>query len=328
MVLRELITRPSVEVIVGILAVLAGIEWLIMMAGRRFINCAEVTDRSLHTKPTPTCGGLIWVLSGICAAIAFCNTELASTWIFVGGIAVLALVSFVDDIHPLPPVPRLIVQIAVMALSFKQLIYPQALDIFLLILFLGVGIINTINFLDGICGMLAFYGIVVTGSLLYVVTGLNNPALNWTIGVLVALIMAQVVFACFNVRDVIFAGDVGSITLGYIQVYITILLILTTRDASLMIFFAVCIFDTGLTTLQRLFSGESILKPHRMCIYQKLVSDKKIPHLVVSIIYTLLQLLINALFFLIPTSQHWTYFLAVCALLTIAYFMVRFSFRK
>lgn len=326
MVLQELIDKSPLALYIGLAGILALLEWALVVCGRKYQLGPEVSSRSLHTKFTPTGGGFVWVLAGITGVLMFGSLQSVSTWIFIAGIFILAVISYIDDINPLPPVPRLICQIVILALTFKQLCNPQALDIFLIIIFCGVGIINAINFLDGICGMLALYGIVVTATLLYTLYLVQIPELMWFIPVLWMIIVAQVVFACFNLTDSIFAGDTGSITLGYIQIVAAISIVLATKDGSYIIFFSVCIFDTGLTTLQRLFSGISILKPHRANIYQLLTTVYHLPHVVVAIIYALLQLLINALFFLIPVSQHWTYFLLVSAMLTISYFLVRFSF--
>lgn len=304
------------------------IEYAIVLVARRYKLGPCVTERSSHTRFTPTGGGFIWVISCIAATAMFGDLHLQQTWIFMAGVIILAVISYIDDLHPLPPVPRLISQVIILGLTFKQLCYPQALDIYLIILFCGVGLINGMNFLDGICGMLALYGLVVSSSLLYALHLVGQPSQEWLLLILSAVIVAQIVFACFNLWDVIFAGDVGSITLGFIQVFVAINLVLTTRDASYIIFFIVCIFDTGLTTVQRLFQGESILKPHRMNIYQMLNTEHNIPQVVVSIIYACLQLLIDALYFLLPLEMHWTYFLIVSALLTVAYFFVRFSFKK
>lgn len=328
MVLSDNIQQTPIELLICLAAVLTLIEWLVMKGGARFSLGAAVCERSSHTRVTPTCGGIIWMLSAIAGVAIFGLHGSRSTWIFLGGIAVLGCISIIDDLHPLPPIPRLISQFVVMALSFAQLCNPQDFAIYLVVLFCGVGIINAINFLDGICGMLALYGLVVTGSIMYALYIYGTPELGWFMPFLSMVLVAQLVFACFNLRDIIFAGDVGAITLGYIQVFVTISLILATRDGSFIIFFIVCIFDTGLTTLQRLFLGKSILLPHRMNIYQMLTSDQRLPHVVVSLIYALLQLLIDALFFLIPGNMHWTYLLIVSGLLTIVYFVLRFSFRR
>lgn len=321
----ERLLHPGLYIIVGAALLFAMLECGVITVNRRYRIGPSIEERSSHTVFTPTCGGIIWAVAAIVAACLFGDPHNWETWMFPSGVAILGTISIIDDVHPLPPVPRLLSQIIVMALSFKSLFYPEAIDIFLLVIFCGVGIINAINFLDGICGMLGMYGIVVSATLLYTLGQVGNPDMAWLTGVMIYVLVAQVVFTIFNLRDTIFAGDVGAITLGYIQVFVAILLVLTTLDGSYLIFFAVCIFDTGLTTLQRLFSGVSILKPHRMNIYQILTAERGLPHLVVSLAYALLQLLINALFFLIPAAQHWTYFLGVCTLLTITYFTIRFA---
>lgn len=326
MVLHELIDQQPFILGLVLAVVLACLEWTMVICGRKYALGPDVTKRSMHRHFTPTGGGFIWVIAAIAGILIFGNMSCISSWIFLGGIFALAIISYIDDIHPLPPIPRLISQIVVMALSFKQLCTPQVFDIYLIVLFCGVGIINAINFLDGICGMLALYGLVVSGSLLYSLFHVQTAETSYLIPVLIMTIIAQIVFSFYNLRDVIFAGDIGSITLGYIQIYICLTLILMTGDGSYIVFFSVCIFDTGLTTLQRLFSGYSILEPHRMNIYQLLTIHYGLPHVVVSIIYALLQLLINALFFLVPASQHWTYFMLAGTMLTITYFIVRFSF--
>ena len=328
MVLQDLVNRQPWLFIVSLGVIFALIEWGLLLVERRMSYGCRVTERSSHNTPTPTAGGIIWMLAAIAGMVIFGNLHSEQACFFLGGTIVLGIISFIDDIHPLPPVPRLISQILVMGLTFKHLANPHAFDIYLLVLFCGVGIINAINFLDGICGMLALYGLVVTGSLLYGFYAASLPEISWFIPVLIMVLTAQVVFTCFNLKDLIFAGDVGSITLGWIQVFAALTLILTTRDGVYLVFFAVCVFDTGLTTLQRLFAGERILQPHRKNIYQLLTSAHNLPHLTVSIAYASLQLIINVLFFIIPTESHSTYLIIVSAGLITTYFAIRSYFRQ
>ena len=326
MVLQRFFDQSPLTLLAVLAVLLTCIEWCMVWIGRKYRLGPAVSPRSMHRQFTPTGGGIVWVVAALIGIVILWNWAQTGTWIFFFGIIFLAIISYIDDIHPLPPVPRLISQIIVMTLTFKQLFYPQAIDIYLIVIFCGVGIINAINFLDGICGMLALYGIVITGSLIYALSLHSTPSTEYFLPLLIIVLIGQAIFAVFNLRDTVFAGDLGSITLGYILVSATITLILATRDGSYIVFFSVCIFDTGLTTLHRLFSGYSILQPHRTNIYQLLTIQYKLPQVVVSIIYALLQMLINALFFLIPPTQHWTYFLLIATLLTITYFFVRFSF--
>ena len=144
----------------------------------------------------------------------------------------------------------------------------------------------------------------------------------------ITLMAAMTIFGIFNISRKIFAGDVGAITLGFLIVYILTTMILAEGDATMMIFLIVCLFDAGLTTTQRLFAGENILTPHHKFIFHLLIRQWQLPHIVVSICYALLQLLINAIYFLIPPQQHLTYFIIVFALLTVTYFAIRFAPRS
>lgn len=243
----------------------------------------------------------------------------------------LAAVSMYDDIRPLPPWPRLLLQTAAVALTFKSLCYPRAFDIYLLVIIFGVGCINAVNFIDGITGMLALYTIVVLGSMLYILyspTAVTIPDATIYAHLCTILIAAMIIFGIFNIRRKVFAGDVGAISLGFFIVYILSNMILSCGDATMMIFLIVCLFDAGLTTTQRLFAGENILTPHHKFIFHLLIHQWQMPHIVVSICYALLQLLINAIYFLIPAQQHWTYFIIIFVLLTVTYFAIRFAPRS
>lgn len=307
---------------------LAIAEWLYLLLAKRLKIGASVTERSSHTTVTPTGGGVIFILSAIAFGCVNASYLPTNWWWMLGGAAVLGIVSFYDDIHPLPPVPRLLMQIVVMAVAFYQLCYPEAIYIYLLTLICGIGCINTFNFIDGIAGMLALYGIVVVGTLLYALSLYDIHGGFLYISLCTMLFLALVVFSCYNLPDKIFAGDVGAITLGFFVAYVLLNLMLSTGNASLVIFIIVGVFDACMTTLQRLFAGENILMPHREFIYEVLTSKWKLPHLAVSSSYALLQMLINALYFLIPVTQQWTYLIVVTGLLTTLYFSIRRSPRS
>lgn len=320
----ERLQLPSLPILICVAAVLALIEWIVICANRRYRVGQPFDERSPYPILNPTCGGAIWALAAIVAAIVFGDRHLWTTWTFAGSIAVLAVISAVDDLHPLPPIPRLLVQIVLFSLSFASLIRPDTIDVFLIILILGVGLINAINFLDGICGMLGLYGLVVSATLLYELNIADIPGTAWLAEVMVYVIVAQVVFTLFNLRDTIFAGDAGAITLGYIHAFVVMTLIIATGDFTVLVFFAVCIFDTGLTTLWRLLTpGVSILAPHRTHTYHILTGVRRKPHLAVSAGYALIQLIISILYLVIPTAYHLLYLICVAVLLTTVYVALR-----
>lgn len=317
-------TVPWFVILCAMLVFEGAYLWLM----RHFRVFAPMCARSSHDHLTPTTGGIIFVAAGAYFAIINHNTLSTAWWLILGGAAVLAIVSFIDDVYPLPPIPRLLLQIAVMAVAFKQFCYIDSFHIYIIIILCGVGCINSFNFIDGIAGMLALYGLVVVGSLTYMgwmylpeSFGLYNQ-----LGGL--LLFALIAFAVFNLPDRIFSGDVGAITLGFFVTCMLLTLILGLRQPSLVVFIVICLADGVMTTVQRLFAGENIWEPHKQFIYQVLTSKWGLPHLAVSGAYALLQLLINAVYLIIPADMHWTYVIVVCALLGMLYFAVRRETRR
>lgn len=300
-------------------------EWMFLLFARKMNIGAPVSERSSHRHFTPTAGGVIIPLSFVAFAIYHSDILTAPWWWMLAGALILGVMSFIDDIRPLPPLPRLITQVIVLALAFQNLCHPASFDIFLLVIISCVCCINAFNFIDGIAGMLCLYGIVVVGTMLYAVNHYQPELVGLLSGQCIVVLLALTAFACFNLGDKIFAGDVGAICLGYFVAYIMATLVLDSSDASIIVLITVGPFDACMTTLQRLFAGKNILLPHRECIYQVLTSRWGLPHITVSLAYALLQMLINALYFLIPEQQHWTYFIIVIALLSIVYFSIRRS---
>lgn len=299
------------------------LEWLYIKVAPRLGLVAGVTERSSHDRPTPTGGGIIYVLATI-AFLIHNGSTINPEWCWMlGGGLVLSAVSFWDDFHPLPPAPRLLLQILVTALAFKVDFYPSGMHVYILAIICSICCINAFNFIDGIRCMLAFYCLVVLSTLLYAIwiyrpsEYANMMALgSW-------MLLATVIFICFNAGDKVFSGDVGAITVGYLIAYLLICTILSARDASLCILIVVGLFDTCMTTLQRLFAGANILLPHKLNIYQVLTSKWGLPHLAVSASYAVLQLLVSVIYFLLPSPFHWFYCIVVVGALTVAYFLIR-----
>ncbi|MEY3465693.1 MAG: hypothetical protein RL603_1292 [Pseudomonadota bacterium] len=127
-------------------------------------------DRSMHTYATPTGGGVAIV----CVVTAALALWIDSFPIVVAALAV-AIMGFIDDLRPLPVVPRLIVQGAAIAVGLHSLDALPTLAGFGLtfepnwvaLLILGVACLwhlNLFNFMDGIDGIAAaettFIGVV------------------------------------------------------------------------------------------------------------------------------------------------------------------------
>jgi UDP-N-acetylmuramyl pentapeptide phosphotransferase/UDP-N-acetylglucosamine-1-phosphate transferase len=112
---------------------------------------------------------------------------------------------------------------------------------------------------------------------------------------LLIVILSNLIIGYFNIRKkaVCFLGDVGAITMGFIYAVLTITLIVKTNSLSPLVLFLVYFLDSGWTIVERLLAKENIFHPHRKHLYQLLVNEYKLSHLLVASIYFSIQALIN-----------------------------------
>lgn len=311
-------------------------ETIYLRIARRCSITDKVGLESSYRGGVPTGGGVIIFLSVLIFICWHTYTASGYLWTLLGSCTILAIISFIDDITPMPPEFRLMIQVLVIAFAFHGLIHEDSFDIFVIILLLGTGLVNAYNFMDGINGMLVSYSVVFLTTMQYYISQLHAEQTDGQSpqifqGLIFSLILATLVLAIFNFRRkaLVFSGDVGSITMGYCVMFIMASTILYTSDATIIVFLLVYAVDTVYTIVQRLCEGERITLPHRKHIYQILVYKRGYSHLSVSVAYAAVQLLINLGYFLIPAQLHWTYVITTLLTLTVAYFvMKRGYFRK
>lgn len=263
---------------------------------------------------------------------------------FIIGLVLVAGVSFIDDIRSLPDSLRLIVQFAAYGLMFWSL---GVFDLFteygwliglgavLLALIVCVGATNIYNFMDGINGITVGYSAAVLLPLLLVNSGAMITAVNEPVGfvptsLILTVILAVVVFSIFNFRPKgkakCFAGDVGSISIAFILLFMIGRLILATGDLTYLIFLLVYGVDGCLTICHRIMLHENLGEAHRKHAYQLMANELKIGHVTVSLIYMALQLIVSLGFiYLCPNTilAHWLYLFGALLLLSVAYVLFK-----
>jgi len=292
-------------------------------------------NRSSHNQPTIRGGGIIF-------PVAVVLWFMLSGWkepFAVAGLVLISMISFIDDIKSLPGSVRIVVHFLAIALLFNGILPSNYWYWIAAALILTVGWINAFNFMDGINGITAFYSLVSLGSfgLLNNAKPLlspffkNNFPAQWEAflptGLVGVLFMSVVIFAIFNVRKraVTFAGDVGSISMAFLQSWMMISLMIATKQAYWILFFAVYGIDALMTILFRIKRKENILKPHRLHLYQLLANEKRWPHLKVAALYALLQLVVNSVTIFLYFSEllNLPVFIIINSVLFLLYVRVR-----
>ena len=284
-------------------------------------------ERSSHSTIVLRGGGIIFML-GLWIWAAFFG--FGYPW-FLMAVTLIAGVSFVDDIRSLPDSVRLVAQFVAMGLMFYQLnmLHWELWWVVLLALIVCVGASNIINFMDGINGITGGYALASLIPLYL----LNREMGFVEESLIVTVLLADVVFCLFNFRPrgkaKCFAGDVGSIGIAFILLFLIGRLVMQTGDVTYLIFLVVYGVDGCLTIVHRIMLHENLGEAHRKHAYQLMANELKIGHVKVSVLYMGLQLLISLGFvFLVPDTvlAHWIYLIAALLVLAVAYmaFMKRY----
>lgn len=264
---------------------LLAFEYAYFIAAKRLRIVDRPHHQSSHTGVIVRGGGVIFYM-------AFLIWSLSHGLKWGGGLlglTIMAGVSFIDDVHSISPKIRLLCQfIAILVMFDHSGLLKNSLYVIVILAISCVGAMNIYNFMDGINGMTGGYSLVVAVALLYV----NAYQVSFAPPSLIMyVIVAIIIFNLFNFRQKAkcFAGDVGSLSIGFIIVYFVLNLALKGRSMSWIAMLSVYLVDGGMTIMHRIWLHENLMKPHKKHVYQIMANELKIPHLAVSGIYMGLQ---------------------------------------
>ena len=303
-----------------IFVVLLALELAYFRIADKFNIIDKPNERSSHSSIVLRGGGIIFML-GLWIWAAFFG--FAYPW-FLAAVTLVAGVSFVDDIRSLPDSVRLVAQFAAMGLMFYQLdmLHWEMWWLVLVAFIVCVGASNVINFMDGINGITGGYALA---SLIPIYI-LNKEMGFVEESLVVTVILADVVFCLFNFRPKgkakCFAGDVGSIGIAFILLFMIGQLIMRTGDVTYLVFLLVYGVDGCLTIIHRIMLHENLGEAHRKHAYQLMANELKIGHVKVSLLYMGLQLMVSLGFvFIVPDTvlAHWIYLIGALVVLAVAY---------
>lgn len=254
---------------------------------RKYKIFRKPSKRDLHWRFVPKLTGLSFYVALLVVAFVFVPfVDVQRLMLVLGAGAIIIYVGIRDDIYQLRPIVKLALQLVAIAffavgddLVVRNLygflnIYelPIGVDYFLTF-FIGVFMINAFNLCDGIDGLAAMLGVVVTvcyGTIFYIIG--DYLFLSFCV-ILIGCLFA---FLRFNLplKNKVFMGDTGSLFLGF-MFYLFTMYFVTNKSVILSVFVphksliplvALCIFivpilDSGSVFFSRAWHRKSPFKP-------------------------------------------------------------------
>ncbi|WP_342225447.1 MraY family glycosyltransferase [Rickettsia endosymbiont of Urophora cardui] len=258
------------------------------------------SQRRSHNKITPRGGGLAIVIVVMIALSSFeyiTSGLLTNSAKILPPLFVIATVSFLDDLKPVPVLIRLITHLICSAFAIYLLIsldFAANINVPIYLIFIALiialsGFVNIYNFMDGIDGMSCIESIHLSSTILILCLLqfqlLANPYFIFSTNIVI--LGCSIGFLIFNWQPAkIFLGDVGSISLGFLLGFCLLMLATTNINLFIACFIASLYYltDAVLTILIRLVNKEKIWQPHLKHFFQKAVKKGKSHKRVVSII--------------------------------------------
>ena len=278
---------PALGIGLGVVTAAIGGSAFLIVALRPLLAryaLARPNARSAHVVPTPQGGGIAVLSAGLATAAAgaalleFDDPAWFRLGLLAAGALLMALVGLVDDLRPLPPWPRLALQMVAMTVAVAALPVgarvlpplPWAVERFLLVLG-GAWFVNLTNFMDGMDWMTVVEIVPMTAAMaLFWHWGMvSDPA-----GLLaLALCGGLIGFAPFNKPVArLFLGDVGSLPVGLLIAYCLFDLAVHGGLAAAILLPLYYIADSGITLVWRLCRGDRVWEAHRQHFYQVAVA--------------------------------------------------------
>jgi UDP-GlcNAc:undecaprenyl-phosphate GlcNAc-1-phosphate transferase len=227
--------------------------------------------RRVHDGVIPLGGGLALLAGTVLPVILLADHLSHPMRAILAGACLCALVGFADDVYDLPVVVKFLAQVGVAivpvaaGVSIDHVTLP-VIDPFstgfmqypLTIIWI-VGLMNVLNFVDGMDGLAAGVGAISAGTFCVPALSLGRvpPAL-----LVAALAGACIGFLRRNFHPArVFMGDAGSMTIGFVLASVAVLGVLKTAAAVAVGFPLVVLFvpllDTSFVVARRLKYGQA-----------------------------------------------------------------------
>ena len=269
---QDLISRIILMILLPFTFVVLIIPYIRKIAVK--IGAVDVPrTRHIHKKTTPKLGGLAIFLGFLLGYMFFGTHSSTMNAVLIGSFLII-LLGVIDDIVELGPLPKFVGQLAAACvitfygnillqdisafgiyINFSWLSYP-------LTIFFILGCINCINLIDGIDGLSGGISSVYFLTIGIIATIQGKTGLDFVMAFV--MLGSTLGFLAYNYHPAsIFAGDSGSMFMGFIISVIALLGFKNVTMTSLIIpllVLAIPILDTLFAILRRMIKHESIAK--------------------------------------------------------------------
>ncbi len=279
-------TMDAIIITLGAGMLSALTSWTLVRLALRFLVLYNIVDRpgnrSSHSRPLPTGAGIAvtGVILPCWLLFAFIAGSIGEMQVILAATAILAVISFIDDVTKVPLLMRFVTHILAVIIGMAYL--PESALLFgglfpfwadrLITGIAWLWFINLFNFMDGIDGITGVETITIAGGLAAALLLMSTEVdSNWLRASLAAVLAgAAAGFLVFNWHPAqLFLGDAGSIPLGYLLGWL--LVWVACVDGLWWLALALPLYywtDATFTLLLRLVRGEKIWLAHRRHAYQ------------------------------------------------------------
>lgn len=277
-------------------------------------------DRRVHKSPIPRMGGLSIYLSCIIVSLFTLKMNYRMFGLLFGATFIVVM-GIIDDVKPLKPLTKLLVQIAaacilmlfnirIKTLSLPFFGHDRYFDIgyfgMLLTILWVVGVTNAVNLIDGLDGLACGTGIIASITL-FIISLISGRYLSAIMTITLAGASLGFLYYNFNPAK-IFLGDTGSQFIGYMLASISILSAIKYYTAFSIfvpiLAFGVPIYDTLSSIVRRKMNGKPIMEADRGHLHHRLL-DKGYSHkqtVLIMYVFSVILGIISIVALILPSS--------------------------
>jgi UDP-GlcNAc:undecaprenyl-phosphate GlcNAc-1-phosphate transferase len=343
------------------------LSFVVLRVGVKYRLHPQIRERDVHTRPTPRLGGVA-MFGGVAAALGVASqipffrivfAEPGKIWAILLAALIIVAIGVADDLLDLDWMIKLAGQIlaggvlawqgvAITTLPLGQLTVGSSWMSLILTVFAVVFVMNAVNFIDGLDGLVAGVAIIANGVFFlysYLLVTITSPNNYFN---LASLISAVVIGACVGFLPLnwhpakLFMGDAGAYLVGLLMATSAIAVTGQVDPAQIASFGRASLFpaflpillpiailvvpflDFALAVTRRLRAGKSPFSADRQHLHHRLLDmGHSVVHAVLIFYAWTAVVSIGALLFFIVRPYSWAIvFLAVgllvCAALTLA----------